>query len=538
MKRLWDWSLIKIVVCMLVIGSIQDALLYFHKPAGTVYPFLLTTFYSKFYYLSIITQGLEGHTRVHLHYMLLPYNPWVILQYVYLFLGLIGRPLHMAAYQMFLVARVAGAILLLVSAILFIRRTLTGRLAAIAVFLYLFEEPLPFWNRGNIFAQDFGHWVWDTGEAVRRYAVLPPHITISGGLTVLSLLLFQTALAKKSFVLTIVAGLCYFVAGIVYPIPVFITGIALGLTAGIAMSMSFVHKRLDVTRFVMAGVFLTLGIVAVLLLQHESAKGFPWNVWAWEVNYFNGPQGMFWQGYLQQVGVFLPFAFIALFTKKPKTSADLFIRVWAFSGFFIAPFATTLRLGMNRIIQAQQILPLSILSAQGVMVLLLSLKRIAGTKITGFIQAVLAVSMLTVFAVYASLCGYQVVHSFWPGYRNVYIRPTDLEVFSYLWTHARTEPFVLAELYTANMLPGFAPVKTIIGYPPNYLNADDFNRDIGQTSLFLQAALTESEARILADRWHIGYVYARDSDIVSIRPYTFLTPVLKNDDVTLFAVRN
>lgn len=283
-------------------------------------------------------------------------------------------------------------------------------------------------------------------------------------------------------------------------------------------------------------VFLAGGVAAVVLLQHETAKGFPWTVWQWEVAYFNSSLGDFWLLYAQQLGILLPLALVGFITRKPSTPMDWFIRMWAFSGFFLSPFATQLHLARFRLIHAQQWLPLSLLAAYGAVWIFALLHRYLGK---GRVTALAGISvgfLISYFAIFAVLAGNQLVSSLWQYHTNIYIPPAQQSAFAYIRAQVAPNAIVLADLYSANMLPAFARVRTVIGYPPSYTNDGDFQRDLSGTRAFLSRSLSEQDARNVVDAWHVDIVYAAPVSRVAILPYTFLKKIYANDTVIIYQV--
>lgn len=526
---------ISLAAFFFLLACAQDFILQMHTPRGFIYPYLLTTFWSKYYYLSLIMEGTGPGWFVHMPYVTIP-HPGSLIHYLYFVLGKIAIVTHSMPYQIYALARIGGAILLLGTAVLFLRRAVEPKLSRIAFFLYLFTEPWPFWNAGTIFVQDFGHWMWETGEAVRRIGVLPPHTTIGGGLAVLSLFLVLTPGGGRHWGRTVLASVMSFIAGIIYPIPVFVIGFSYG-AAVCCWSIQHVGvqegHQWDWKKVTHAAVYLSGGIIAVLLLQHETAKGFPWSVWQWEVSYFNGPQGQFFLRYGQQLGALLPLAIVGLFRRKMISIGDWLVGIWAFSGFILAPFATPLHLASYRLIQGQQWLPLSVLGAYGVSHIVVWLRLTMHARYSAMIIGMGTGLIMLYFGVYAVLSGYQTVSGLWPKYANVYISPETQQGFAYVRRNIAPDSIVIAELYTANMLPGFARVRTVIGYPPDYQRQEDYARDLTITDALLSRSLSEDAARDLVSSWHADIVYADASAGVALRPYTFLKQVYANDRVVI-----
>lgn len=534
-KRKSDLFFIGLATCFFLLASAQDVILRMHTPPGYIYPYLLTVFWSKFYYLSLIMEGTGLGWLVHMPYIIVP-HPGSFIHYLYFVLGKIASVTHLMPYQIYALSRIGGALLLLGAAALFLRRIVESKLSRIAFFLYLFTEPWPFWNAGNIFVQDFGHWMWETGEAVRRIGVLPPHTTIGGGLAVVSLLLVLTPGGGNHWGRTLLAAVISFIAGVVYPIPTFVIGFSYGAAVCCYHIQQVVVRRghqWDWKKVTHAAIYLSGGIIAVLLLQHETAKGFPWNVWQWEVSYFNGPLGQFFLRYPQQLGALLPLAIVGLLRRKIISLEGWFVTIWAFSGFILAPFATPLHLASYRIIQAQQWLPLSILAAYGVSYIAAWLRSTMHVRYSAMIIGMGTGLIMLYFGGIAVLSGYQTVSGLWPNYTNIYIPPETSLAFAFMRAHVAPDSIVIAELYTANMLPGFARVRTVIGYPPDYEKYEDFQHDAAITNAFLSRTLSEEAARDLVSLWHADVVYADASTGVALRPYSFLKPVYSNHAVVI-----
>lgn len=526
MKHLWYF--IGLVTCMFLLACLQDIILRLHAPLGYIYPYLLSTFYSAYYYLSVITQGTGPGWLVHMSYMITPHQGSLI-HYFYFMLGKIALITHLASYQIYGFARMSAALLLLVTSVIFFRRYASNTVARIAFFLYLFVQPWPNWNHGNIFHQDFVDQVWSIGEAVHRFGVISPHTTIGAGLVIVSVLLVSPISNRLSWSRTIIAALVSFIAGVIYPTPVFVIGIAYGLAALCwHIQQLMTRGEWEWKKIAHTAVFLAGGVAAILLLQHEAAKGFPWSVWQWEMAYFNKSLRGFWLLYAQQLGILLPLALIGLVTRKPMTHIDWFIRIWAFSGFFISPFATQLHLARFRFIHAQQWLPLSLLAACGVQRIFVILHQYLGARRATALRGISIGLLISNFTLYAALAGNQLVSSLWQYNTNIYIPPAQQSAFAYVRTHVSPNAIILTDLYLANMLPAFARVRTVIGYPPNYTNDADFQKDLNLTDAFLSRSLSDDSARDLVSTWHVDIVYADASSGVALRPYSFMKPLYTN----------
>lgn len=537
-KRKSDLYFLGLAACFFLLVCAQDIVLRIHTPPGHIYPYLLTTFWSKFYYLSVIMEGTGSGWLVYMPYVIAP-HPGSLIHYLYFVLGKIASVTHLMPYQIYALARIGGALLFLGTAVLFLRRAVEPKLSRIAFFLYLLTEPWPFWNAGNIFVQDFGHWMWETGEAVRRIGMLPPHTTIGGGMAVLSLFLVLTPGGGNHWGRTLLAAVISFIAGVIYPVPTFVIGFSYGAAVCCYHIQQVVVRRgyqWNWGKITHAAVYLLGSIIAVLLLQHETAKGFPWSVWQWEVSYFNGPLGQFFLRYPQQLGILLPLAIVGLFRRKIISIEDWLVGIWAFSGFILAPFATNLHLASYRIIQGQQWLPLSILAAYGISHIAVWLRSTMHARYSAMIIGMGTGLIMLYFGVYAVLSGYQTVSGLWPYSANIYIPPDTQQAFAFVHRNVASDSIVIAELYTANMLPGFARVRTVIGYPPDYEKEEDYERDLAITDAFLSRSLSEDAARALITSWHADIVYADASAGVALRPYTFLKPVYSNHTVVIARV--
>ncbi|MBU2544056.1 hypothetical protein KJ618_01135 [Patescibacteria group bacterium] len=525
------WYFIAFGIGMFALAFLQDAILRMHAPSGYIYPYLLTTFHSKYYYLAVITEGTGPGWLVSMPYLITPHAGSII-HYLYFLLGKISLITGLTAYQVYLISRMIGAGLLIWTAMAFMKRHIPSAVARTAFFLYLLVQPWPFWNNGNLFVQGFNHWVWETGEAVRRIGMLPPHATISGGLTVLSLLLITDLTKRLVWWRTILAAILSFIAGIIYPMPVFVAGVAYGAAMGCwQITRRIVQKKWERGEILRSIVYLSAGVAAVLLLRQETAKGYPWSVWEWEVAYFNGPQGQFWLRYPQQLGILLPLALVGLM-RKSVSVVDWFVRIWAFSGLLLAPFATSLHLATYRIIQAQQWLPLSMLAAYGVHDMFVLIRK-RNPRLAAAVRTIGGGLIVAYFAVYTSLAAYRVVSALWPYYRNAYISPDEQAAISYLRTNSKPDSIIITDMYMSNVLPAFVRVRTVIGYPPNYQNEADFQRDVSLTSAFLSRTMPEQDARKLVDAWRTDFVYADGSSGIAQRPYTFLVPVYRNNSVVI-----
>lgn len=553
-----------LILFVLFLGQLPIILHILHTPKGFYYPFLDRTSFSDYYYLGVIRFGMGPDWLLKIPYIIYDHQASVI-QIFFVMLGKLSLVTGAGPAEMFAVFRVLGGLLYAVSAAVLLKTILGKNQARLAFIFFLFAQPLPALDFFTRIGSDFDVWVWHFGEASRRLSAMPPHYTIGKALAVFSLAFFFRWVKNRDTKYIVPAGLSIFIAGIIYPPPVFI--IIFSLAAGIAiftvLNLLFVHRRkgmkflgacnsrsadplssVHVTSYFRAQMqssskfipFLVLYMIAALLplliLKHELARGYPWDMWNKVELGWNSASMQFEWGYARMLGVVFFLSLVAVFKIIKSRKTDFFtliIIAWSFSSFLLFPFAGFLSLGKFRFIEGAQIIPLAVLALWG-------LEHIAGrSKTAGKIFLFLFICN---FAVFAVLQARWATVRLWPYWTNVYFRPQEVAALSYLNGNIPRNAIVAADAFSSNYLPAFARMRTVLGFPDFYPKYMDFQREESDIGEILAGKKAGDAAKDYLTKRRIDYIYYDSPKYGEKVLYPeFLTITFQNNIITLYKVK-
>lgn len=515
-KKLWNrdlffYSLLTGVV--IVIGQLSIFIHLLQTPKGFYYPYIDRPSPSEYYYMGIIRSGMGPDWLLHLPYVPTPHVGSLI-QILFIVLGKLCVITNVGPAEMFALFRIIGGVCLALCAVVFFKKILSKSAARLAFVLFLFVQPIPFLDRTYLIDprefEDFDHFVWHFGEAARRLSIMPPHYTIGKALALFSLVLLFVYLKNRKKSTAIVAGLTAFVAGLIYPPPVFILFVSLSLWGGCFVLLNLQKKLLAQLLQNMWVFLVPIGFfLSLLLLRGEVTKGYPWNMWNRVELGWNAPWMHFELSYIHMIGLFLlfvPFGIFSWIKKRERHRLGLFLSIWGLSGFFLFPFANFLQVGKFRFTEGVQIVPLSILSLWGIEYaagLVSSLKKNVS-------QQVVVKILFLLILVYFSFWGY---FSFlWSDNRlkgfftNVYFRPVEIAALSFM-NSIPANSIVLADTFPSNFIPIFARVKTIIGFSDFYPVYLDFTHDQKDITSILQAKSSVEDTKEFLEEHRVNYIY-------------------------------
>lgn len=508
-----------IVVFIILLGQLPIILRILHAPMDRYYPLLDKVHFTDYAYPAAMRFAMEGQ-----EWMLKSSHVWAdhqpsLMWFLYVVLGKVAALTGLGPFEIFALFRVAGGILLLVAAALVLRSVLPKRHVLLAFVFFVFAQPFPFWNNGNIFAQDIGHFVWDTGEAARRISSLPPHYSLGKGLMLLSLGLTVWAMRirKNQWLVVACAAAAIFAAGFIYPMPVFLLLFIVGVSLFVSVVLRKVQSAFrstseeskptsEVSMLRHLFVFLPIlaaGLIPLIVLKMDvAAKGFPWTLWNTAELGYNTPGMQFELRYVQMLGPLLllvPFGIWPAIRSRMLPFTNLFVLVWFFSPFLLFPFADALSFGKQRFIEAVGLLPTAILAVWGWQELAQKATRTVGAFLIG--------GFLGYFLLFGSLVAHASTMRLWGYFTNVYLRREELAALEYLRVNAAKDSVVLAYPTPSNFIPAFARVRTIVGNPVTYKDAGEYYGDAAYVNAFLAGSLSEADAYAFLAARSARYVY-------------------------------
>jgi hypothetical protein len=432
--------------------------------------------------------------------------------------------------------RILGGGIYLLSAYVLFRIVVPIRFRKVVFLLFLCAQPLSTFTV-DLLKDHYEVWVWHFGEAARRISAMPPHYTVGKGLTVLSIGLFLTYFAKKKPIILFASCISGFVAGLIYPPPVFILISSMVLGTVVYGGVHWKEKK-EMSEFILKnafpiGIFFLFVCMPLGLLKLELSKGYPWNLWNKVELGWNDPKMMFELDYARQLGLLLglvPFAFISLFLKKNNRSwYECFVFIWSISAFLFFPFANALQLGKFRFTEGAQIIPLAIVALWGSEFLFRKSIRLKKVALSLFIFYFGVFTFLVARDSTIALNGY---------WRNVYIQPEELSVLNYLDSHATKDTIIVADVFSANYIPAFARVKTTTGFPDFFESYEKFLRIYQLTDKFFLRELTDTQAYELLKEQKADYVYYLNYVYGDVTIYpSFLEKVNGNSGIVLYKVK-
>lgn len=507
-KRLFAHTNVLYGILMLVIlalGQLPILARIFHTPTDRYYPLLDKAYFTDYAYPAAMRYAMEGPEWLLKSSYVYRDHQASLMWFLYVVLGKIAGATGIGPFEVFALFRVVGGILLLVAAALVLRLVLPKRQALLAFVLFIFAQPFPFWNNGNIFTQDIGHFVWDTGEAARRISSLPPHYSLGKGLMLAALAAVLLAIRKPKRQRLLLSGVVVSIiaAGFIYPMPVFL----LLFIAVISLSVSVALRKVQ-------SVFLPLlvaGLVPLVVLKIEvAAKGFPWTLWNTAELGYNTSAMQFELRYLQMFGpllFFVPFGVWRVIRERTWSFDRVFVVIWFVAPFLLFPFANTFSFGKHRFIESVGLLPTAILAVWGWQELAHGLATWIGKKAMARVGALLIGGFIGYFFLSGSLVAYGSTMRLWGYFTNVYLRREELAALEYLRINATKDSVVLAYPMPSNFIPAFARLRTIVGDPVTYKDVGEYYGDAAYVNAFLAGSLSESDAYAFLAARSVRYVY-------------------------------
>lgn len=525
---------VAIIVLIIVLGQMPIIARIFHTPEGRYYPLLDKIFYTDYAYVAAMRFAMEGSEWMQKNAHVWADHQPSLMWFVYVVLGKIAKVSGFGPFEVFALFRVVGGILFLTAAAALLRLLLPKKQSLIAFALFAFAQPFPFWNNGNLMAQDINHFVWDIGEAARRVSSLPPHYSLGKGLMLVSLAAGFLAMRRQRgrLLWTVIAAGAVIAAGFIYPMPVFLLLFIFSVSLGAYFLVQKGNMRsLWNQRFFVFLPILAAGLIPLIVLKLDvAAKGFPWTLWNTAELGYNTAAMQFELRYLQMLGPLLllvPFGVWKLLRQSTWSFSNLFVLVWFLSPFLLFPFANALSFGKHRFIESIPILPAAVLAVWGWQKLAKASARMSAFLVGGF---------LGYFLLFSSLVTYASTVRLWPAYDNVYVPRIKLAALDFLRTSAEKDTVVLANVYPSNYIPAFARVRTIVGNPVTYSNDEIYWKELNSIAAIFKGQLPKEEAQEFLSAHLVRYVYDDAPTTRHLYPQ-FLEKIYDHGTIVIYRVR-
>ena len=204
-----------------------------------------------------------------------------------------------------------------------------------------------------------------------------------------------------------------------------------------------------------------------------------------------------WREYLGALGIALPLYFLALFNKKnSKNILFLLLVAWAYApifGFLLAKKMTIL--SPFRFFQAQQSIPLGILSAMGIFWLWERWK----SKLILFLLGIIIVA--TSIPYYSLTIAEQMKKS--NATYNIFLPNDTLAAFQYLDKNSQNEAVVMAGFYTSWMLPAFSHNRVFAAHGDRTY---EYEKKLDLLRIFYSGKPTIAEVKQLLEKYNISFI--------------------------------
>jgi len=489
----WVFLLFSLVTFLSVFGPLLY--LFFTAPNGTTYRFADGFTDDYYQYLSKIKDGMMGVPYYFNRYTDIVQPP-TFGHAFFPMIGLLGALLGMQRPDIvYLAARIVALLLLFVTYIAVVRTYLSSFTHRIVAYIFFFTSTslysLSQTERGLraiepiVFSSYY--------NALQKFSGPPQHLIAAALL--LSVVLFFTT---NTFPWRKYVGLsiCAVIIGMLHPI-VALAGV---LSILFMWGVVFLFNKQDAQRLVVpVCVFSIMSALPIGYYAYLFSHIPPWTTWNTLIFQYNYQVNFF--GFLRANGFFLPFLvfFVLVFRKHPRVAA--FLISWGvIVPVVLFPFAYEGKgITLPRLLQIQQYIPLSILSAMGVSLFLARFKKTWQT---------ISITLLCASAVcFAAVPWKMTIEDsfFWKQYTyfNVFIPNDVLSAFEYLDSGTPKESVVFGGDLISSMIPAFTHNRVVIGRGDV---VDDYPERIQGMQDFFQLHLPPDAMKRYIDRYHVTYI--------------------------------
>lgn len=363
-------------------------------------------------------------------------------------------------------------------------------------------------------------------DSLRRLTFLPHHM-FATILMILGIILYGKALQRSDLRFSVGAAVFLFIACLVNPATILSMGSTLLFSFILMNILRFRSKRVLFFNFmiVFSGIFL-----AILYLKFYLFTVFPWDIF-----YTNDTAKIQWPflHYIGALGWVFPLGILGIIFGKKYYHSSFYILLlgWAFApiiGVFLSMYVP--QISMFRLFQAQQGIPLGILSGIGLYGLFERFRSHVLMSVLFFI--------ILVFSLPYYVTSFQ--EQIGDAHLNNYFLylPTDsFEAFRFLDLNTKSESVVLAGYYSGQMLPAFSHNRVLVGHVDGTY---EYTKKLDFMTKFYSGNYSFSEMDDLIKKNNISYFYFGSDtpapEATSLKNYHNVKLVYKNKNNYIYQV--
>lgn len=532
LRRLRPDAVVYFVGCTAVFVSCFGPLLYLyaHAPAGTQYRFADGFFIDYYHYLMKIKSGMMGYLGYYNRYTEIP-QP---VTYGHMIFPVMGYIASLSGFYrsdiVYLFSRIVSLLILFSIFYRSVRKLIMDSLHRVFVYVLFFTATSGYAITKTANGFRAAEPISFSGfyNALTKFPAPPHHLLPSALLLFVSYLVLNK---RIRFTQTVIIFLIALVIGELNPLISIIGTLSFLFVLGYYVIF---RRQLVRNTLLPVIVFCVGSAIPVLYYDYLFKTTLPWSIWATNTFAYTYPTD-FWQYIVANV-MFLPFLILSLSTVRKMPPVLLFLFGWgAIVPTVLYPIAAGNKLlSVERLLQAQQYIPLTIVSGYGVTVFMKKFPTAVRTRIV----AIACVFMI----LFAALPWYTAIANSieWkkPGYYNVFIPDDFIQAMDYLDKHSPSESVVLTGEYMSSVIPAFTHNRVLLG-------RGDVVLDYGQK---LQGMYTvfgpkpdETFVRKYLTEYRVSYIIFGTDTPGFAAPYTsfpFLRPVFTSGPVTVVAVQH
>lgn len=519
-----------IALCLITFASAFGPLvyLYIHAPSGTQYRFADGFFYDYYHYLMKIQSGMMGKLGYYDRYTDVV-QPVSYGHAIFALMGWVSAAFGLYRSDIvYLFSRIITLFLLFVAVYKTVTRFFSSVQSRIIAFVLFFTG-----TSGYVISRGAGGWravepITFSGfyNALQKFPAPPQHLLASMLLLLVGSIAYRSTHTKAK---DWVVGISAFLIGMLQP---FISVVGVLSVWMVFMYEWCVLRKKPYSTLQSAMVFSLGSIFPLIYYAYLFKNVLPWTIWAHTTFGYNYSADF--TNYVIANIMYVPFVLLALWFAKKLPLIVVFYLGWgAVIPTMLYPFAArgTL-LSLPRLLQIQQYIPLSIVSAYVIQQMMLRF----GKKTRNAITVILSVAALIfVYLPWKTT----ITDSFvWkqPGYYNVFIPNDFIDALTYLNTHTPDESVVLTGEYMSAVIPAFTHNRVIVGRGDV---TNDYDAKLQGMYAVFSPTPDANAIQAYLTRYHVSYVlFGVDTPSYAF-PYTgypFLQPVFSKGAVVIVKV--
>lgn len=523
-------SVVYLILCLVTLVSAFGPLiyLYMHAPQGTQYRFADGFFYDYYHYLMKIQSGMMGKLGYYNRYTEVV-QPVSYGHAIFALIGYVSAAFGVLRPDIaFLFSRIITLSLLFVALYQSVRRLFSSTQTRIVAFVLFITGTSGYTISHSSYGWRAVEPITFSGfyNALQKFPAPPQHLLASTLLLLIGSVAFQSA-PKKMTQVFIGAGA--FLIGMLQP---FISVVGI-LSVWIVVLYEWMLMRRKSHVVVHSAFIFTLSsIIPLWYYANLFQYVMPWKIWASTTFGYNYSADF--MSYIVANSMYAPFVVIAICIAKKTSATIMFYLVWgSVVPTLLYPFAAQgMLVSLPRLLQIQQYIPLSIVSAYVIQQMLVSVGRNMQRMI---------VFVLCITAILFALLPWKTTIAdslIWkqPSYYNVFIPNDFIDALTYLNTYTPQESVVLTGEYMSAVIPAFTHNRVILGRGD--ITNDYDSKLQGMYAMFGPSPDASSILEYLR-RYHISYVLFGVDTPVYAGPYleySFLQPVFTKGLVVITKV--